>query len=66
MKRLTRLKELRTDALLTQAGLAQKAGLASETVRLVETGKREAQAETIQKIADALGVEPKELWREEK
>lgn len=43
---------------LSQAQLAQKAGITEATVNLVETGKVAPRPSTVKKLADALGVEP--------
>lgn len=46
---------------LSQAALAEKAGLAEYTVGLVEGGKVSPRPSTIQKLAGALGVDPLQL-----
>jgi transcriptional regulator with XRE-family HTH domain len=38
-------------------------GIAFDTISRLETGKQRAQPRTIRKLADALGVEPKELMK---
>jgi len=40
-------------------------GVAHDSISQLETGKREAQPKTIRKLAEALGVEPKELMKGE-
>ena len=64
MPYLPRLKEIRTSRLLTQAELAEKTGLAVQTVSRIENGMN-AEFRTTRKLAAALGVEPEELIGEE-
>jgi len=40
-------------------------GIAHDSISQLETGKRDAQPRTIRKLAEALGVEPKELMKED-
>jgi transcriptional regulator with XRE-family HTH domain len=40
-------------------------GVAFDTISRLETGKQQAQPRTIRKLADALGVEPRELMKGE-
>jgi transcriptional regulator with XRE-family HTH domain len=40
-------------------------GVAFATISRLETGKQDAQAQTIRKLAEALSVEPKELMKGE-
>ena len=57
-----RLKALRKAKGLTQAQLAQKAGLSNGAVGNYESGKRNRiSVESVCRLADALGVEPEEL-----
>jgi transcriptional regulator with XRE-family HTH domain len=56
-----RLQELRQDAMLSQIELAKLAGTTQPTVSNLELGARKAQPRTIRRLAEALGVEPKEL-----
>jgi transcriptional regulator with XRE-family HTH domain len=51
-----RLRELREQAGLTQGALAERSGLASGTIRQLESGRREPSFETAAKIAVGLGV----------
>jgi transcriptional regulator with XRE-family HTH domain len=55
------LRRLREQAALSQAELAQKAGLSRATVVSLESGRAGAQYATVRKIAQVLGVEPAEL-----
>lgn len=50
------IKAARKAAKLTQAELAEKAGIAINSLRLYEGGKRQPRIEQLQHIADALGV----------
>ena len=55
------LKELRLKLFVSQAELAEKAGIAAETVNRLERRKRKPSFITIRKLAKALGVEPGEI-----
>jgi transcriptional regulator with XRE-family HTH domain len=54
----TRLRELReeTDPPLTQAALAEKAGVSQQLVSALETDAADPSWSTVQKLARALGV----------
>jgi transcriptional regulator with XRE-family HTH domain len=60
-----KLKGLREDAVVSQRELARMAGLAYGTVWRLENGFPEARTGTIRKLADALGVEPRELVKKD-
>jgi transcriptional regulator with XRE-family HTH domain len=60
-----RLRETRREQALSQRDLHRMTGIAHDSISQLETGKRRAQPKTIRKLADALGVEPKELMKEE-
>jgi transcriptional regulator with XRE-family HTH domain len=60
---LPRLKELRELAALTQAELADLAGVGRSTLTHLESGQSGAHPATARKIAKALGCEPRELMR---
>lgn len=62
---MEKLKGLREDAVLSQRELAREAGLAYGTVWRIENGFPEARTGTIRKLANALGVEPRELVKRE-
>jgi len=55
------LREARAARLLTVRALAERAGVAFSTVHLIETGKSVPRFDAIQKIAAALGAEPREI-----
>ena len=56
MKIGEKIKTARISANMTQAELAEKLGVAYQNIGQLESGKRKPKLETIQKIADALGV----------
>src|ERR687894_2042486 len=58
---VAKLKRLREDRVLSQRDLARMAGLTHVTVWRLENGFTQAHAQTIRKIAEVLGVEPREL-----
>ena len=55
------LRRLRTLNALTQAQLAERAGLHRSAVERAERDQTEPHMTTIRKLADALGVHPREL-----
>jgi transcriptional regulator with XRE-family HTH domain len=59
------LRQLRRERALSQRDLARITGIAFDTISRLETGKQQAQHRTIRKLAEALGVEPKELMKGE-
>lgn len=60
-----KIRELRKRKFLSQAELAEQAGLGRETVARLETGKNQPHGKTVRALATALGVEPQELIKEE-
>jgi transcriptional regulator with XRE-family HTH domain len=60
-----KLKALREEKVLSQRELARMANLAQGTVWRIEKGFSEVHPQTIRKLAQALGVEPKELVKRE-
>lgn len=60
-----RLRRLRREAALSQRGLAERSGVSADSIVKLERGQREAQPRTLGKLADALGVEPRELLKGE-
>ena len=58
---VAKLKRLREDRVLSQRELAQMAGLTHVTVWRLENSSTQAHAQTIRKLAEVLGVEPREL-----
>jgi transcriptional regulator with XRE-family HTH domain len=59
--KLTRLKETRELAGLSQDELAETSGVARATVADLELAKRVAQPRTARRLAEALGVEIRDL-----
>jgi transcriptional regulator with XRE-family HTH domain len=60
-----KLKRLRRERALSQRALARESGVGLDTVNKLETGLRDALPVTLRKLADALGVEPRELMKGE-
>ena len=60
-----RLKALRIEQALTQKELADKAGIALNTVARLERNETEPHMPTARKLADALDVHPRELTKGE-
>ena len=60
-----KLKQLRVEQALTLRALGELSGVAYDTINKLELGRRPAHASTIRKLADALGVEPRELMKGE-
>jgi predicted transcriptional regulator len=60
-----RLRELRRRKVLSMRELEEMSGVSYNTIWRLETGKTGAQPRTIRRIADALGVDPAELVKEE-
>jgi transcriptional regulator with XRE-family HTH domain len=60
-----RLQELRVEQAFSLRALAERSGVTYDTINKLELGRRPAHASTIRKLADALGVEPKELMKED-
>jgi transcriptional regulator with XRE-family HTH domain len=56
------IRRLRLERGLTMAELGVYSRTSEATVSLLEAGKRNASARTVQNLADALGVEPGELY----
>jgi transcriptional regulator with XRE-family HTH domain len=60
-----RLQELRVERALSLRALGERSGVAYDTINKLELGRRPAHASTIRKLAEALGVEPRELIKGE-
>jgi transcriptional regulator with XRE-family HTH domain len=58
-----KLKELREDRAFSVRDLAQAAGISTDTITALEKGRRKAWPRNVRKLADALGVEPRELMK---
>jgi transcriptional regulator with XRE-family HTH domain len=59
-----KLKRLRTLNALSQAELAEKAGLTTAAVARIERDEAEPRPSTLRKLARALNVQPRELIEE--
>ncbi len=60
-----RLRELRVQRALSLRALGERSGVSFATINNLENGNRPARLATIRKLAEALGVEPKELMKGE-
>jgi transcriptional regulator with XRE-family HTH domain len=58
-----RLRRFRREQALSQRDLARKSSVGLDTVNKLETGIRDALPVTLRKLADALGVEPRDLMK---
>lgn len=58
---MERLKQLREDRVLSLRDLEEKSGVSYNTIWRIEDGRQGAHPRTIRKLAEALGVEPREL-----
>ena len=58
-----RLRQLRQERALSLRELGERSGVAFDTINKLENENRQAQPRTVRKLAEALGVEPKELMR---
>jgi transcriptional regulator with XRE-family HTH domain len=60
-----RLREQRVKRALSLRALGERSGVSFATINNLENGNRPARLVTIRKLAEALGVEPKELMKGE-
>jgi transcriptional regulator with XRE-family HTH domain len=60
----TKLKELREERVLSVRDLAECSGVSTDTIIALEKGRRKAWPRNVRKLAEALGVEPRELVKE--
>jgi transcriptional regulator with XRE-family HTH domain len=60
MVTLPRLRQLRIERALSQRDLCERSGVTQTTIVNAEKGK-ETRVSTLRKLADALGVDPREL-----
>ena len=58
---LPHLRNLRRRAVMSQEDLAEKSGVARDTISKLETGQRRAYPRTIHRLAAGLDVAPREL-----
>ena len=59
-----KLRELRRRRMLSLRELGERSGVAFDNINKYENGHRSAQPRTVRKLADALGVDPEELTKE--
>jgi transcriptional regulator with XRE-family HTH domain len=57
-----KVRSLRTSRGMTTRGLAREAGISTETLNAIEHGRRQVQVRTLQKLAEALGVQVKDFF----
>lgn len=55
------LRQLRVEQFLSQAELARRAGLHALTITRLEAGTTAPSTRTVRALADALGVQPRDL-----
>jgi transcriptional regulator with XRE-family HTH domain len=60
-----RLRALRKELALSQHDLERMSGVAQHTISDLEAGKRGARPSTLRKLAQSLGVAPRELIKTE-
>lgn len=65
MVKLPRLKAVRERKALSQQELAEQAGLTRVTVARLESGATQPYPKTVRRLAEVLGVEPRELMRDD-
>ena len=58
-----RLRQLRLERALTQMDLSRMTGLSVDAISRLENELRFAQVSTVRRLAEALGVEPRELLK---
>ena len=60
-----KLRTLRVEKALSLRALGERSGVTFATINNLENGNRPARLATIRKLAEAFGVEPKELMKGE-
>ena len=58
-----KLRRLRLERALTQMELSEMTGLSVDAISRLENELRSAQVSTVRRLAQALGVEPRELLK---
>ena len=61
----SKLRRLRRERALSLRELGRRSGIAYDTISKLENEQRSAQARTLRRLAEALGVEPRELMKGE-
>src|SRR5215217_6485696 len=64
MRKLVNLRDLRERAALSQGELARMAGITKNAVGQLERGEFNPRPVTVRKLAEALRVQPMDLWEE--
>ena len=59
-----RLRQLRVERALSLRELEERSGVSYNTIWRIEDGRQGAHPRTVRKLAEALGVAPKELIQE--
>jgi transcriptional regulator with XRE-family HTH domain len=59
------LRQLRMERAISQEDLGRMTGIAQATISNLEQGNRPARLSTVRKLAEALGIEPRELMKRE-
>ena len=59
------MRQLRQQQALSLRELGERSGVAFDTINKLENERREDQPRTLRRLAEALGVEPKELMKGE-
>jgi len=57
-----KLKSLRTERNLTQEDLATDSNISRSTIAMIESKRRDVTLDKIERISNALKIEPKELF----
>jgi transcriptional regulator with XRE-family HTH domain len=60
-----KLRRLRRERAWSLRELGRRSGIAYDTINKLENEQRQAQLRTIRKLAETLGVEPRELMKGE-
>ena len=63
---MKRLREIREERAYSQRDLAKASGVSAGTILRLEAGQRAAYPVTVRKLAQALGVTPRELYGDER
>jgi len=60
---MVRLREVRRELGYTSRELSEKSGVSMSTISMIETGKQQPHPSTLRKLADAMGVDIREITR---
>lgn len=58
---MNKIREIRTQKRITMTALAKAAGISAPYLHDIEVGNRNGSPDTMDRIAEALGVEPEDL-----